>query len=49
MFELDMADVKPSLLSWVVVGLMAVTFIAVAKWVLNRWTVPGLTELINSV
>jgi hypothetical protein len=49
MFELDMADVKPSLLSWIVVGLMAVTFIAVAKWALNRWTVPGLTELINSV
>ncbi len=47
--RLDMADVKPTLLSWVIVGLMAITFILVAKWVTNRWQVAGLTPLINAV
>jgi hypothetical protein len=47
--ELDMADVKPTVLSWIVVGIMAVTFIAAAKWATQRWRVPGLTELVASV
>ncbi|MCI0560076.1 MAG: hypothetical protein MN733_16425 [Nitrososphaera sp.] len=32
MFELDFSDVKPSVISWIVVGLMAISFIAVAKY-----------------
>jgi len=47
--NLDFADVKPSLLSWVIVGLMAVTFIVVAKWAVNKWKLPGITDLINAV
>ncbi len=48
-FDLDMADVKPSVLSWIVVGLMAVTFIAVVKYATTKWYVPGLTEVVNAV
>lgn len=47
--DLDFADVKPSLVSWLVVGLMAVTFIVVAKFLTTRWPVKGLTEIIQSV
>lgn len=48
-FDLDMADVKPTLLSWVLVGLMAASFIVFAKWAFNRWPVPGVTDLFNAV
>lgn len=47
--DFDMADVRPSLLSWFVVGLMAVTFIVFAKWAFNRYPVPGLTDIFNAV
>ena len=44
---LDFADVKPSLLNWTVVGLMAVTFISFWKFVLSMWGqgVPFLDSL----
>ncbi len=48
-FDLDLADVKPSVLSWLIIGLMSVTFIAFFKWVLTRYQVPGLTDLMHSV
>lgn len=47
--KLDFAEVKPSIISWVIVGLMAVTFIVFAKYVVTRWPVKGLTEVIQSV
>jgi hypothetical protein len=52
--ELDMADTKASILSWVVVGVMAITFIIAAKWAANvvakRWPVfQGLAVLTNAV
>lgn len=47
--SLDLSDVKPSLVNWLVVGLLAVTFIVVGKYALNRWPVPGLTALFNAV
>ena len=34
---LDMADVRPSVISWVIVGLMAITFIVFAKFAVNKW------------
>jgi hypothetical protein len=43
--ELSFADVKPSILNWVVVGLMAVTFIVLMKFVTAKWTIPGLSQL----
>lgn len=47
--KLDLADVKPSVLSWVIVGLMAVTFIVFFKYAFTRWHVPGLSEVFQSV
>lgn len=47
--DLDLADVKPSVVSWVMVTLLAVTGIALLKWVTTRWRIPGLTELVNAV
>jgi hypothetical protein len=46
--ELDFAEVKPSLLNWLIITLMAVTGIVFLKWVLNRWNVPGLTDIVNA-
>lgn len=47
---LDFADVKPSLLNWAVVGLMAVTFIAFFKYFFAAiMPVAGLTELFASL
>lgn len=47
--DLDMADVKPSIVSWIVVTLLAVTGIALLKWAMTRFPVPGLKDLINAV
>jgi len=44
----DPADVKPSVLNWVIVGLMAVTFIAFMKLATTKWYIPGLSELFAS-
>lgn len=47
--NLDLADVKPSVISWVIVGLLASTFIVAAKWLLNKYPIAGITDLINAV
>jgi hypothetical protein len=47
--ELDFAEVKPSLLNWVIIGLMACTFIVFAKWLLVKYPVRGLTDFIAAV
>lgn len=44
--NLDLADVKPSILNWVIVGLMAITFILVAKWIVTKWPIPGISDVI---
>lgn len=46
---LDMADVKPSLVSWVIVTLMAISGIVVFKYVLARWPIKGLSDVVNAV
>jgi hypothetical protein len=46
---LDFADVKPSVVSWLIVGLMATTFIVFLKFLVNRYPVAGITEVINAV
>jgi hypothetical protein len=48
-FDFDLADVKPSVLSWLIVGLMAVSFILIAKFALNKFYVSGVSEAINAV
>jgi len=44
----DMADVKPSLMSWMIVGIMAVTFIVFMKYLTARYPVPGLTPFFQA-
>lgn len=39
-----MADVKPSLLSWLTVGIMSVTFIVFMKYLTTKYAIPGLTQ-----
>lgn len=47
--EFDMADIKPSVLSWIIVGLMAASFIVITKWLVTKYPVPGLTDFFNAV
>jgi hypothetical protein len=42
--NVDMADVKPTFLSWVTVGIMSVTFIVLMKYFTAKYQVPGLTQ-----
>lgn len=37
MFELNLSDVRPSVISFLVVGVMAITFIVLAKYVVNTY------------
>jgi len=38
MFELpEFSSVKPTVLNWMIVGLMAITFIAAAKFAVNHY------------
>ncbi len=46
---LEMADPKPSVLGFLLVGLMAVTFIILGKFLFTKFHVPGLSELFLSV
>ena len=48
-FDLDMADVLPTLQSLIVVTLMASIGIIFFKWVFTRWPVPGVTEFFLAV
>ena len=48
MFELDFSDVKPSVLNWIIVGLMAVTFIAVTKYLVTKYDNP-VTEFVRPI
>ncbi len=47
--DIDLADVKPSVLSFLTVGLMAIAFIVLAKFIVTKWNVPIIGSLIQSV
>lgn len=47
--DIDVADVKPSVLSWATVGIMATTFIVFFRWFFSKYTVPGLSDLFISL
>ncbi len=49
MFKVDMADAKPTVLTALTVFLIIVITVPLAKFALNRWRVPGLTDLVNAV
>lgn len=46
---IDFSNVKPNLLNWVTIGLMAVTFISFFKYVFAVMNVPGFSELFASL
>jgi hypothetical protein len=47
--DIDVADIKPTVLSWTVVGLMATTFIVFFRWLFSKFRVPGLSDLFISL
>lgn len=48
MFELDFADVKPSVLSFMTTGIMAVVFIVLLKFLVNEFKNP-ITDIFRDV
>jgi hypothetical protein len=44
----NFADVRVGLLNWVIVGLMAITFIVVAKMITAKFPIAGVTEVVHS-
>ncbi len=46
--KLNFGDVRPSVISWFIVGLMAVTFIVVMKFVFTKYPVRGLSEIFQA-
>jgi hypothetical protein len=47
--EIDVADVKPTLVSWATVGVMATTFIVFFRWFFSRFKVPGISDFFLSL
>lgn len=47
--DIDMSNVKPGVLSAITVLLLVMITVPLAKYVLNRWPVPGLTDLANAI
>jgi hypothetical protein len=45
----DFADLKPSLLNWMVNGLMSVTFILFFKWLFSSMNIPGFSDAFASI
>jgi hypothetical protein len=47
--EIDMSNIKPSVLSSITILLIVMVTVPLAKWAFNRWPVPGLTDLVNAI
>lgn len=47
--NLDMADIRPSVMNWAIAGIMAVTFIVLMKYVTTKYPVPGLSQFMAAV
>lgn len=46
---LDFADVKPTLWNVAIVGTMAILWITFLKYILAKWQVPYLSDLVSSL
>lgn len=46
---LDFANVYPNVLNWLVIGLMALTFILFAKFFFSKINIPAVSDLVASV
>jgi hypothetical protein len=44
--EFDLKDIKPSVYNWIVTGLMVMSFIVLAKFVVNKYENP-LTNAVR--
>jgi hypothetical protein len=44
-----MSNIKPSILSALTILLIVAITVPLAKWALNRYPVPGLTDLVNAI
>lgn len=45
-----MHDLKAGAINWIVVGLMAISFIVAMKFVVNRWSFPdSVKNFVNAV
>jgi hypothetical protein len=47
--ELDLHDIKPSLMSAVVILGVVIVGVPLLKWAMAKWPVKGLADLINAV
>lgn len=47
--KLAMGGVLPSVLNWMIVGLLAVTFIVAGKYLTTKYPVPGLSAIFAAV
>lgn len=47
--ELDMSNVKPTVLTALTVLLLVMVTVPLAKFVLTKYPVPGLTQLVHAI
>jgi hypothetical protein len=47
--EIDMSNVKPTVLTAITVLLLVAITVPLAKYAVNRFPIPGLTDLINAI
>lgn len=47
--EIDMSNVKPSVISAITILLLVMVTVPLAKFALNKWPVVGLTDLVNAI
>lgn len=43
--SLDMADVKPSVISFLTVGIMALLFLTLGKYLTAKYNIPGISAI----
>ena len=46
---LDFGNIYPSVLNWALVGIMAVTFISIFKFLTAKYQVPGVSAVFASI
>lgn len=46
---LDFGNIYPSLLNWLLIGISAVTFISVFKYLTAMYQIPGVSDVFASI
>ncbi len=47
--DFDFSNIKPTVISALIVLMIVLVTVPLAKFVFNRYPVPGLTDLVNAV